>query len=177
MSALATVRVPKTRRMTTHQRFKKCRQKLVVQLMGGLEIVAVSEDDECFYDTLAEENDTIQIVNKGVWQIGKMGTVFSFFPNVETVDFLKDVTYAYRYSKKGVKRWASVLFVCSAKEQRKLTSAEEWSIVRNSFTHGRESIDWGVFEKTNNMQINDLCPILPWSLWLKHLASKRIKSS
>ena len=145
--------------------------------MGGLEIDdAADEEENCFYATMMEEKNTTPIVNKGVWHIGKMGTVFSSVPNLSTICYLKDVTYVYRYSKKGVKRWASVLFVNTAKEQQKLTSSEEWTIVRNSFTHGRESIDWSVFEKTNNMQINDLCPILPWSLWLKHLASKRIKS-
>lgn len=145
--------------------------------MGGLEIEDTkSESEPCFYATMAEEKNTIRIVNKGVWHIGKMGTVFSSRPNLSTVCYLKDVTYAYRFSKKGVKRWASVLFLDTAQEQHKLSSNEEWTIVRNSFTHGRESIDWSVYEKTDNMQIDDLCPILPWSLWLKHLASKRIKA-
>jgi hypothetical protein len=146
--------------------------------MGGLEIeeTEAQETEPCFYATMAEEKNTIRIFNKGVWHIGKMGTIFSALPNLSTVCYLKDVTYAYRFSKKGVKRWASVLFVSTVQEQQKLSSGEEWIIVRNSFTHGRESIDWSVFEKTDNMQINDLCPILPWSLWLKHLASKRIKT-
>ena len=142
--------------------------------MGGAELVADSFH-EAYYATLAEEFERVVLENKGEWFVGKLGTSFAAWPDLTTVDYLKDITYVYRFSKKGVKRWASILYVASKPVQRKLTPVEEWTIVRNSFAGGRESIDWSLVDRTNNIHAHNFAPIIPWSLWLKHLASKRMK--
>ena len=139
--------------------------------MGGAELV----DESPYYDTLDEEFERVSLGKKGEWFVGKLGTAFPVWPDLKTIDYLKDITYVYRYSQKGIKRWASMLYVTSETVHRKLTAIEECAIVRNSFAGGRESIDWSLVEKTNNIHPHNASPIIPWSLWLKHLASQRMK--
>ena len=146
--------------------------------MGGLDIDKQDEsdfDESLFFAKLDEELPTMKL-NRSTWNIGKLGTAFKNWPELCDVDYKKDVTFLYRFSKNGTKRWASTLFVHSIVSQRKLTSKEDWGFVRYSFVAGRESIDWSLIDACNNMSIYNVAPIIPWSLWLKHLASKRMKS-
>ena len=141
--------------------------------MGGTDIVISGESR--FFDKLDEELPTMKL-KSSVWNIGKLGTAFNQWPDLHCVDYKKDITFVYRFSKNGTKRWASTLFVSNEASQRKLSSKEEWSIVRNSFVAGRESIDWSLIDSCNYASIHNTAPIIPWSLWLKHLASRRMKS-